>query len=278
MRSKMLRPALGLGLAALLVAACGDYNSPTGPAAPQGRAIYGVDDANYLREFGADNPGEKGKTLAITGTASGETIVGIDFNAADGQLYGVGSAANVYAIDTTSGAATLVGAGSFASLAGNTAFGMDFNPVPNRLRLQGDGTLNLRLNQLTGALAAIDTALVYADGDANAGATANIVGTAYTNSVLGATTTTLYAIDSDLDVLVTIPSPNSGKLTTVGPLGVNTSDDVGFDIAGDDGIAYAALTTGAGGSALYTINLTTGQATLAGGIRGSALVGIAVVP
>ena len=45
-------------------------------------------------------------------------------------------------------------------------------------------------------------ALAYAAGDPNAGANPNVVGSAYTNNFAGATTTTLYGIDSDLDILV----------------------------------------------------------------------------
>lgn len=269
--------ALGVGSLALLLAACS--GDPTGAdGRVQGRAVYGVDESNHLREFGSENPGTPSREMTITGVAAGETIVGMDFNAADGRLYGVGSSANIYVIDTVSAAATLVGSGGFLASLSGTSFGVDFNPVPNRLRLQSDAGINLRLNQLTGALAATDAALVYADGDVNADATAHIVGTAYTNSVAGATTTVLYAIDSNLDVLVMLPSPNSGKCTTVGSLGLNTDDQVGFDIAGDDGTAYATLTPSGGASALYTIDVATGRATLKGTISGSALVGIAVAP
>lgn len=56
--------------------------------------------------------------------------------------------------------------------------------------------------------------------------TPQIGGTAYTNSVAGATSTTLYAIDVARDVLVTLANPNDGIITTVGPLGVNTTADV----------------------------------------------------
>lgn len=275
MATKMiLLPSLGAMAAVLFGTACSDS---TGPRV-EGRPVYTIDESNHLREVGTENPDETSRLATISGTASGETIVGIDFNAVDGNLYGVGSSANIYAIDTLSGQATLVGAGAFGSLSGNTFFGVDFNPVPDRLRVHGDGGLNLRLNHLTGVLAATDTVLVYAAGDASAGATANVVGTAYTNSVAGATATTLYAIDSDLDVLVTLSSPNSGQLTTVGALGVNTSDHVGFDITGDDGTAYAALSTAGGGSALYTIDLASGTATLVGSLAGGAVVGIAVAP
>ncbi len=270
-------PMLRLGaLTACLLLGCSDDDS-TGPGPVQGRTMYAVDNSNQLREIDSENPDETRKETAISGMAAGETMVGIDFNAVDGQLYGVGSLANVYTVDTATAGATLVGAGGFAALSG-TFFGVDFNPVPDKLRLHSDAGLNLRVDQLTGLLLATDTALVYAAADANAGATANIVATAYSNSVAGATTTVLFAIDSDLDVLVTLPSPNSGQLTTVGSLGVGTSEYAALDIAGDDGTAYAALTTGAAGSALYTIDLASGQATLLGTIGGEALVGLAVAP
>ena len=63
--------------------------------------------------------------------------------------------------------------------------------------------------------------------------------------------------------------PNNGTLNTVGALGFNTSDLVGFDISGASGVAFASLTTPAGNfSQLFTINLATGAATLVGNIGG----------
>ena len=97
----------------------------------------------------------------------------------------------------------------------------------------------------------------------------------------GATTTMLFAIDFTRDVLTTLASPNDGIMTTVGALGVNTTGDVGFDIAGNTGTAYATLTTGGGfgGSTLYIVNLTTGALFPVGGVaNASPLRGIAVAP
>jgi len=222
--------------AVLLSTACGD-DDPSGPGPVEGRQMYAVDGSNQLREIDSDNPGEERSTVVITGMASGETMVGIDFNAADGQLYGVGSAGNVYTVNAATGAAARVGAGPVASLSGQF-FGVDFNPVPNRLRIHSESGLNLRVDQTIGVLAATDGVLAFAAVDANAGATPNIVATAYTNSVTPApTTTALFAIDSDLDVLVTLPNPNDGIMVTLGPLGVNTGDAAALDIAGDDGTA-----------------------------------------
>ncbi len=256
---------------------CGD-DDPTSPGPVEGRRMYAVDRDNQLREIDSENPDEDRGGVSITGMAAGETAVGIDFNALNGMLYGVGSAGNLYTIDTATGAATAVAATGFGTITGEF-YGVDFNPVPDRLRIHSETGLNLRVNQLTGALAFTDAALAYAAGDANAGATASLVASAYTNSVSPApATTVLFAIDSELDVLVNFVDPNTGQISTVGALGVDASEAAGFDIAGDDGTAYAALTTGATGSSLYTINLASGQATLIGSMGGEGVVGLAVAP
>src|SRR5262249_34672066 len=156
------------------------------------------------------------------------------------------------------GAATQVGGAGAFTLSG-TAFSFDFNPTVDRIRVISNTGQNLRLNPNDGTLAATDTALAYATGDPNAAATPRAVGSAYKNNFEGATTTTLYDIDSSLDILVTQSPPNSGSLNTVGALGFDTSDLVGFDISGITGIAHAALTAPAGNaSQLFKIDLTTG--------------------
>ena len=97
----------------------------------------------------------------------------------------------------------------------------------------------------------------------------------------GATSTQLFGIDSNLDTLVLQNPPNAGVLNTVGSLGVNTSGDVGFDIAGNNGTAYATLTVGGGfgGSTLYIVNLGSGTLFPVGGVaNASPLRGIAIAP
>lgn len=265
-------------LALLVLPACDSENAVTEPELTAGRYVYGVDASNNLIVFGALKPSVRVRKSAVTGLQSGETIVGIDFNAVDGKLYAVGSGSRIYTLDTLSGAATMVGSMAFTPALAGASFGVDFNPVADRLRTHSDADQNLRLNQLTGALGANDTVLAYMPGDANAGTSPTLSGTAYTNSIVGATTTALFAIDSERDILVRLPSPNSGMITTVGPLGVNTTAQVGFDIAGNDGMAYASLSPNqTGPSSFRTINLATGAATSVGAIfHDSPLVGIAV--
>ena len=99
-----------------------------------------------------------------------------------------------------------------------------------------------------------DGNLAYAVGDPNAAADPALTGSGYTNSFAGATSTTLYGIDSGLDVLVIQSSPNNGTLNTVGGLGVDASNVVGFDLL-ETNVARAALVVWT--SRLYDINLTT---------------------
>ena len=260
--------------AALLTAGCDD--DPTGPTALEGRRVYGVDARNNLVLFGSASVGTA-RSRAITGLQAGERVLGIDFRPVDGKLYALGGSSRVYVVDTATAAATVVGGAAFTPALAGTVFGWDFNPVPDRIRSHGALGQNLRLNPATGAVAATDGALVYAAGDAGTG-TPRIAATAYTNSVAGATTTTLFAIDAARDVLVTLPSPNDGQVRTVGALGVDAGDDAGLDVFPNDGVAYAALTVG-GRTSLYTVNLTTGAATRVGDVRGTgALRGIAVAP
>src|SRR3954469_4262724 len=200
-------------------------------------------------------------TVPVTGLQLGETLVGIDLRPATGVLYGIGSSSRMYTINPLLGTASQVGSAGAFTLNG-TAFGTDFNPVPDRLRQVSNTEQNLRLNPDDGTLTATDTALTPAG---------NIVAVAYSNNFPGAASTILYAIDSAAGTLATVTVPNGGgPISTVGSLGLGTNlnEAIGFDISGLTGIAYASITTG-GISRLYTINLTTGAATLASSNGGS---------
>ena len=262
----------------LSLCAC-DTKLPTLPSV-QGRVVYGIDAGNNLIRFGSMSPGTVTNTFPISGLQNGESILGIDFRPNDGRLFAMSNMNRIYTLDTLSGTAIPVGIAAFTPALNGFAYGFDFNPVPDRIRVHSDAEQDLRLNPNTGSLAGNDSSLAYAFGDANFGINPNIVGTAYTNSVPGAIATTLYAIDSGLDMLVTLPTPNNGQMYTVGTLGVNTSNAVGFDITGNDGVAYAALTVAPNiFSTLYLIDLSSGTAVMLGNIANpSAWRGIAVVP
>jgi hypothetical protein len=91
---------------------------------------------------------------------------------------------------------------------------------------------NLRLHPDTGAVAAVDTALNFASTDANTGKPPRVGGAAYTNPDNNpATGTTLFVIDTGLDVGASQDPPNAGVLNTILPLGGDAGDVLSFDIS-----------------------------------------------
>lgn len=234
-----------------------------------------ISTANSIASFDSAAPGTITNTLPVTGLASGDSIAGIDFRPATGQLYALGSGGRLYTIDRTSGMATQVGSTPFTLNA--TAFGFDFNPTVDRIRVVSNAGQNIRLHPDTGAVAATDTVLAFPTTDPNAGDSPAVAGAGYTNSIAGATTTTLFDIDRTNNVLVTQSPPNNGALNTVGSLGISLSSGaVGFDISNRSGNAYLAA-DGGSGLTLYTVTLSNGSVTKRGAIGGDpGITGLAV--
>lgn len=284
-------------LAALLVAGCatGPADEPPGPPAKD--TLFAVTAAGHLVSFNGGQPQKLLSDRPLSGLAAGEQVLGIDFRVARGQLYAVGSSGRLYRVDTTSAQATAVGAPFGVALAG-TAFGVDFNPTVDRVRVVSDAGLNLRLHPDTGAVVDADPAapgvqtdgaLAYDAADPNAGRRPGVQAAAYTYNADNDKLTTNYAIDAALGVLVRqgslegaqpVVSPNSGRLFTVGPLNAGPIADVHFDISDVGNRAYASITApGAKASVLYRVDLKTGAATRVGTVAvGGVLRGIAIQP
>jgi hypothetical protein len=239
------------------------------------RTVYATTARNDLVTFDARTRDIRSQQR-ITGLAAGERVLGIDVRPATGQLYAIGSTNRLYVVNAFTAAATPVGTAFTPALTGS-AVGVDFNPTVDRLRVVTTSGQNLRINPDTGAVAAVDTALAYAAGDANAKAQAGTAHAAYTNNVVGGTNTMLYDIDVAVDALAAQQPPNDGTLRTVGRLRVDVDVAGGFDIAAN-GVAVAALAR-ADGTRLYTIDLSSGKARLVGKLgRGSRLTGLAFAP
>ena len=225
----------GLLAAAVILVGC---LAGAQPAAAS--TAYAVTTNNILITFDTASPGTIPNAVAITFFPGGEQIVAIDVRPETGLLIGLGSSGALYQLYPESGGAVPITAavGSF----GGTAFGFDFDPVADRARLVSNTGQNLRIDLNTGSVVT----------DANVSPAASVVASAYSNSYQGsgATTTTLYGIDSATDTLVLQGSiggtpviPNSGVVTTVGPLGVDTSGAVDSTI-GLANQAFATLTVG----------------------------------
>jgi hypothetical protein len=260
--------------------------APTGALLPTSLAytVWALDASNKLISFKAAETDKISAPKAVTGLQAAEKLVGIDFRPASGQLYALavnGALGRMYTINPQTGAASPVGTGfpmpQSAGAGVGKNYGFDFNPTVDRIRVVADARDNFRAHPETGA------AVSPADFALSQGAM--ITGVAYDRNFGGAKVTTLYGIDPNTDQLVTIggidsaPSPNGGVTRVVGPLGVNASNDVGFDISiGPEGVAFALLTVN-NQPGLYSIYLPSGLATLVKTLKVTTpILDIAIAP
>ncbi len=239
--------------------------------------VIGLTGDQRLICFSERNPRNARAIGTVSGLNSSDTaLIGIDFRVQDGRLYGVGNGGGVYTIDTENASATFVNSLTIA-LAG-TAFGVDFNPAADRLRIISNTGQNLRHNVNAGGITLNDVVLTYTPPPAAPVAAMGLTGAAYTNNDLDTNTaTTLFDIDTNLDQ-ISIQSPaNNGILVATGRLTLDVNSPVGFDIYSTlrDGVTernrgFATLTSAADGVArFYSVSLLTGKATLRGSFRDS---------
>lgn len=290
---------LTLALSALALASC--TTPPVEPADPpegplQRETVYGLTDQHELLRFNAGQPRRILDRKPLQGLAAGDAVVGIDYRVARGVLYALTRSGALYTVDTATGRLTRVGSSPIGLTLPEGAYGVDFNPVADRIRVVS-GRFNLRLHPDTGAAVEFDPAtpglqpdpeLHYAAGDASAGRLPDVVAAGYTYNKTDDRLTTNYALDRAAGTLVMqgsregltpVVSPNTGRLTTVGPLGLGPLADASLDIADVSGVALAGLRRAGGAARLYRIDLGSGRATLVGTIGdGKPLRGLAIEP
>jgi hypothetical protein len=284
------------GSAVLVATALLGCASP--PSSEQRETVVAVTAAHELITFNASQPSRILERRAVTGLPAGERLVGIDFRVARGVLYALSQAGRLYTLDIPTGALRPVGAAPAALALKGAAFGFDFNPAADRIRVVSNTGQNLRLHPDTGAAVdgdpaaegvQPDPALRYAWSDVNAGRTPDIAGAAYTYNAQDSKITTNYAIDRALGTLVmqgsregTTPvvSPNTGQLRTVGSLGLGPLADAAFDISDVGNTALLAVRTRTDGQTrLHQVNLTTGATRPLGTVgEGVPLLGMAIEP
>jgi Domain of unknown function (DUF4394) len=242
--------------------------------------VVGLTRDQRLVCFNERNPGKATNIGVVSGLSGGDTaLIGMDYRVQDNMLYGVGNAGGIYRLNPTDATAKLVNRLSVAL--NGAAFGVDFNPVADRLRIVSDTGQNLRHNVNADGVTIADTALNYTVGTTALG----IVGAAYTNNDLDPTTnTTLYNLDATLDQIVVQSPPNSGALVANGKLTVDATGVVGFDTYSmlRNGVtvdvqSLAAIKTADGATKLYSINVPTGKATASGTFSAqNAVIDIAI--
>lgn len=277
-------------------------------AEDSGIVIVGVRNGATMVTFDPANPGAA-TAAPLIGLAPGDRLIGMDLRPADQTVWGVGASGTLYTINPgLRGAAPVATAGPRLTLNTDrsavvpvgTAFGVDFNPAADLLRVVSDTGQDLRIavtDRPASAAAApgatagttfYDGALKYAlagdpadtntppttviNPDVNAGKIPRASAAAYSNNVAGTTSTKLFVVDSGLSVLNLQNPPNAGIFNTVGPLGVPAGVPAAFDIDAA-GTGYGSF-----GPTLYTVNAGTGAATVVGPIGGGGLDGMTALP
>lgn len=281
----------GLLLATLGLLAAGSVSAQTNTTTAFGLSLTTSLTTNLVT-FDITAPGVFLSNLPVTGITAGQTLVGIDFRPNTGELFGLGynatgTQAQVYNISRTTAVATAAGPALTLNLGTDlNRIGFDFNPTVDRIRVTAGNRADFRLNPNNGALAATDGTLTYAPTDPNAAQTPVVGSSAYTNSFIGTTATTLYNLDEANSRLVRQDPPNDGTLLTVGPLGVTTSgantvSDLDIYTNPVTGVQTTYLTVAEINAAtlsavtkLYTVNLTSGAATLVNNVGTGSLVAV----
>lgn len=267
-------------LRALLIAAAG----LAAAGCQNGRDAYAVTGSGSLISFQTDDPGSIDREVAITGLASGESLLQIDFRPENEVLYGLTSSNRIVTVDPVSGVATLVSATPFTSEVLMQPV-MDFNSANDFIRVLdydatgGSGSAILRVDPDDGSLIQTDGngTIRFTDNDANDGEIPQIAAIAHSNPDRDATTTTQYGLDFTTQSLVRIT--NAGVLSTIGVLDRGFVASAGFDIVrerGDQpedlGTAYVAIAERNSSARLYEINLGSGNTSgVANGTNGSEI-------
>ncbi|GHH37105.1 DUF4394 domain-containing protein [Streptomyces candidus] len=268
MRHRTAAAATAVVLAALCAvpAIAADRTAPPTVSATdhKGLTAIGLTAGQRLVEFDVHKPSKAWPLGKVTGLIGDTGLVGIDFRVQDEKLYGVGDKGGIYTLNTTNARADKVSQLS-VRLTG-TAFGVDFNPAANRLRVISSTGQNLRHN-IDDASAPLSTTV---DGTLTNPSTPpstarGVTGAAYTNNDLNsATATTLFDLDTMTD-RISLQSPaNAGTLAPVGNLGPNAGPDAGFDIYTwpSTGMNHGfAAVDGGNGYRLYGVDLLSGRAT-----------------
>jgi Domain of unknown function (DUF4394) len=277
-----LKKSTAIGALALAAVSLLNLAGPATATTPSSMPIQlvGLTNNNQLVTFRTDRS-RKFRSTRVKGVDG--KLVGIDVRPANGLLYGLTNTDKIYTIDPMTGATKLISTLS-TPFNGNIRTGIDFNPVPDRLRLVNAKGQNFRVNVDTG-MVTVDQPLKYAANDPSAGKTPvpQITAAAYTNAFAGppsptgvtppTRTTQLLDIDSAADVLVLQNPPNDGVLTTIGALGIDFKPTGEFDIFSPrDGVNLGFAVSG---STFYAIDLKTGAASPVGSAgRGITLIGL----
>jgi hypothetical protein len=231
-----------------------------------GLSFFNGFESGNVSAWSTTKPGEILERKPVSGLRQGEKLTAMDGKGDKGTA--VGNLGGIYSfLLGTFGAVLQELIPSFITnpSGSNQSIGFATNPLTGFLIFSNtEAGNNIKVNPLTGVFS-FGQNYFYAAGDINAGKTPRITSLAFSNKFPGATTTKLFGIDSQQNVLVEIA--DNGELKTIGSLGVNPGDIVAFTIAPkntetEQDKAFASfIPEGETLAKFYSINLQTGQAT-----------------
>jgi hypothetical protein len=249
--------------------------------------------------FRADAPGTYIRTISVVGIAA--ELRAMDFRLKTGNLYALFSAGSSGAgdsyvmrrINLNTGFAETLGTFGPPAVPSLSRFGVAFDPYVDHLRVVTSSTSHISLNPNTGGADGFFADVAYVSGDSGFGFAPVIEHIAFANAASNPSDTTLYGIDTARNVLVRIGiadlpgSTSNSDVTTVSTtsLGFDPRNGGGFVIDSANNVGYFAANVEVPGffvAKLYSINLTTGLASVIGDIGpsdgGSQVRGLALAP
>jgi hypothetical protein len=233
-----------------------------GSAASSPLQAFGItSDGRLMAAFYTATPQVLDWVRVPSGLIGDTALIGLDHRVQDGKMYVVGNKGGIYTVTIAAPNVILTKVSQLAIALHGTAFGVDFNPAANRLRVVSDTGQNLRHNVDDGTTV-MDTAL----------SSTGVTAVAYTNNDLHPdTATTLFDLNTITDQVVIQSPANNGLLAPTGKLGPDATSKAGFDILADlsngktvSNSGFAALISPSGTATFYTVELLTGMATAVG--------------
>jgi len=223
-------------------------------------SLFGVTDGNNLVSFDTSDPSVFLTSAPISGLfqSDGVTpdvnafVVNLSYNPGTGQFFGIDTNANFYRIGLN-GAATLLN--NTFSPSGSDA-GFSYDPFSGEFVYADDAAE--RFNLTNAGVATLVGTAAYGLGDPNVATAPQVFGLGIDPAFGSA-----YFLDANLGILAQAIDPDALELFTVGSLGVAVTafGDLTIDF---DGNLFASLSTDGLSSGLYSIDETTGAASLIG--------------
>lgn len=227
-------------------------------------SLYALTANQQLISFDSASPSQLSGAYFVRNLEPGEQLLGIDYRWSSGDIVGLGSFGNVYALNPNNGVATMLNASPSSTFLNGTAFGMDFDPFSDTLRVVSNLGQNLTADPNAGYALSTENNLGYAAGDLLAGRDPNIQAIAFgmTSADIEAQ---LYALDSAHNTLAVESPADSGTLETEAIVALPSLRRFsGFDVSQGTGVAYVSAEGAQTG--LFQVDLATGNTVFIGSI------------